>query len=142
MGDGAEHVEDQFARRRGSIDLFLEAEQGDAADLQLLDDRDEFRKGATVFLVAQQPVSYAIGVITLVLLLAGYGAGRLRRIGRAGVYIETICLSLTAFLLMLPTLTETLRRVPDGHLLVTDLNSPILLAPISANPETAGLKSA
>jgi hypothetical protein len=82
--------------------------------------------GATVFLVAHQPVSYAIAVITLVLLLAGYGAGRLR-IGRAGVYVETICLSLTAFLLMLPTLTETLRRVPDGHPLVTDLNSPILL---------------
>jgi hypothetical protein len=81
---------------------------------------------ATVFLIAHQPVSYAIGVITLVLLLAGYGVGRLR-IGRAALYIETICLSLTAFLLMLPTLTETLRRVPDGNPLVTDLNSPILL---------------
>ncbi len=28
---------------------------------------------------------------------------------------------------MLPTITETLRRVPDGHPLVTDLKSPILL---------------
>lgn len=83
---------------------------------------------ATVFLVAKQPVSYAIGIITLLLLLAGYGIGRPRSIGRAGIYIETICLSLTAFLLMLPTLTETLRRVPDGHPLVTDLNSPVLLA--------------
>jgi hypothetical protein len=82
---------------------------------------------ATVFLVAHQPVSYAISVITLALLLAGYGVGRLRGLGRAAIYIETICLSLTTFLLMLPTLTETLRRVPDGHPLVTDLNSPILL---------------
>jgi hypothetical protein len=81
---------------------------------------------ATIFLVAHQPVSYAIAVITLVLLFAGYGVGR-GGIGRPGVYIETICLSLTAFLLMLPTLTETLRRVPDGHPLVTDLNSPLLL---------------
>jgi hypothetical protein len=28
---------------------------------------------------------------------------------------------------MLPTVTETLRRVPDGHPLVTDLNAPLLL---------------
>lgn len=83
---------------------------------------------ATVFLIAKQPISYAIGATTLVLLLAGYGVGLLGTISRAGVYIETICLSLTAFLLMLPTLTETLRRIPDGHPLVTDLNSPVLLA--------------
>ena len=42
--------------------------------------------------------------------------------------METIFLSLTAFLLMVPTVTETLRRVPDGHPLVTDLKSPLLLA--------------
>jgi hypothetical protein len=34
---------------------------------------------------------------------------------------------LTVFLLMLPTVTETLRRVPDGHPLVTDLHAPLLL---------------
>lgn len=84
--------------------------------------------GATVFLIAKQPVSYAIGTLTLLLLFAGYSVGRFRGIGHAGVYIETTCLSLTAFLLMLPTLTETLRRVPDGQPLVTDLNSPVLLA--------------
>jgi hypothetical protein len=83
--------------------------------------------GTTVFLVAHQPVSYGIGIATLVLLLAGYGARRLPGLGGAADYIETICLSLTAFLLMLPTVTETLRRVPDGHPLVTDLNAPLLL---------------
>jgi uncharacterized membrane protein len=82
---------------------------------------------ATVFLVAHQPVSYGIATLTIVLLLAGYGVGRLPRSGRAARYVETICLSLTAFLLMLPTVTETLRRVPDGHPLVTDLNAPLLL---------------
>lgn len=81
---------------------------------------------ATVFLVAHQPVSYVIATLTIVLLLAGYGAGRLPW-GRAARYIETICLSLTVFLLMLPTVTETLRRVPDGHPLVTDLHAPLLL---------------
>lgn len=82
---------------------------------------------ATVFLVAHQPVSNAIGVITLALLLAGYGVGLTQRLGRAGVYIETICLTLTAFFLMLPAVSETLRRVPNGHPFVTDLKSPLLI---------------
>lgn len=82
---------------------------------------------ATVFLVAHEPVSYIIGTVTLVLLIAGYGVGQLPGLGRAATYIETVCLSLTAFLLMLPTVTEILRRVPDGHPLVTDLKSPLLL---------------
>src|SRR5690606_40824849 len=55
------------------------------------------------------------------------GAAKIRFLGRGGIYIETICLSLTAFLLMVPTVSETLRRVPDGHPFVTDLRSPLLL---------------
>jgi hypothetical protein len=82
---------------------------------------------ATVFLVAHQPISYAIGALTILLLLAGYGVNRLLGSGRLATYIETICLSLSAFLLMLPTVTEILRRVPDGHPLVTDLQAPLLL---------------
>lgn len=83
--------------------------------------------GFTVFLVAHQPVSNIIGVITLALLLAGYGVEYLAWLGRARVYLETIFLSLTAFFLMVPTVSETLRRVPDGHPFVTDLQSPVLL---------------
>ncbi|GGF89136.1 hypothetical protein GCM10007301_56320 [Azorhizobium oxalatiphilum] len=82
--------------------------------------------GGTVFLVAHAPVSYGIGGATLVLLIAGFGVGFLP-LGRLGRYAETIFLSLTAFLLMLPTVTEILRRVPDGHPFVTDLHSPLLL---------------
>src|SRR5215475_7592874 len=80
----------------------------------------------TVFLVAHEPVSYGIGLTTLLLLLAGYGVELIQGPGRAAPYMETICLSLTVFLLMLPTVTETLRRLPDGHPLVTDLHSPLL----------------
>ncbi|RTL54087.1 MAG: hypothetical protein EKK40_06050 [Bradyrhizobiaceae bacterium] len=82
---------------------------------------------ATVFLVAHEPVSYVIGAVTLLLLLAGYGVGYVPLPGRSGRYVETICLSLTAFLLMLPTVTEVLRRVPDGHPFVTDLHAPLLV---------------
>lgn len=83
--------------------------------------------GATVFLVAKQPVSPIIGAATLVLLVAGYGVGRISALGRAAIYVETICLSLTAFLLAVPSVSETLRRVPDGHPLVTDPKAPVLL---------------
>jgi hypothetical protein len=82
---------------------------------------------ATAFLVAHQSAGYVIGAVTILLLLAGYGIDRVSSFGRAGKYLETIFLSLTALLLMVPTVTETLRRVPDGHPLVTDLNSPLLL---------------
>jgi len=82
---------------------------------------------ASLFLFAHQPVSYGIAIATILFLLAGYGAGRISVLGRAGKYIETICLSLTVFLLMVPTVSETLRRVPDGHPFVTDLKSPVLL---------------
>lgn len=81
----------------------------------------------SVFLVAKQPVSNIIGVITLALLAAGYGVGRIAWLGRARIYLETIFLSLTAFFLMVPTVSETLRRVPDGHPFVTDLQSPVLI---------------
>lgn len=81
----------------------------------------------TAFFVAHQPVSYGIGALTILLLLAGYSVGRISSFRRAGKYLETIFLSFTAFLLMLPTVTEILRRVPDDHPLVTDLKSPLLL---------------
>ena len=81
----------------------------------------------TVFLIAHQPVSYGIGVATLVVLLAGYGVGRVSFLGRAAKYLETILLSLSAFLLMVPTVSETLRRVPDGHPFAADMSAPILI---------------
>ena len=83
--------------------------------------------GVTVFLVAKESVAYIIGAVTLLLLLIGYGVGRMSTLGRVGVYVETISLTMTTFLLAVPTVTETLRRVPDGHPLVTDLKSPLLL---------------
>ncbi len=82
---------------------------------------------ATAFLVAHQPVSYAIGAATIFFLIVGYGIERIPGSPRAARYLETVCLSLSAFLLMVPTVTEILRRVPDGHPLVTDLQSPLLL---------------
>lgn len=81
----------------------------------------------TVFLVARQPESAVIGAATLVLLLAGYAVGYIKALGRASRYMETIFLSLTAFLLMVPAVSETLRRVPDGNPIAKSLDAPILL---------------
>lgn len=82
---------------------------------------------STVFLVAHQQVSVGIGAVTILLMLAGYGVGWAPAAGRTARYVETVCLSVSAFLLMVPTVSEILRRVPDGHPLVTDLKSPLLL---------------
>jgi hypothetical protein len=84
--------------------------------------------GLTIFLVAKAPVSPAIAVVTLVVLGAGYSVGSIAFLGRFRKYVETLLLSLTVFLLMVPSVSETLRRVPDGHPIVTDPNSPILKA--------------
>ena len=83
--------------------------------------------GITIFLIAHQSVSYIIAFVTLALLLVGYGVGRLPWPQTPKGYVETISLTLTSFLLTLPTISETLRRVPDGHPFVTDPKSPILL---------------
>lgn len=46
---------------------------------------------------------------------------------RFAKYIETISLSISVFLLMVPTVSESLRRLPVGNPLVTDLKDPLLL---------------
>jgi hypothetical protein len=84
--------------------------------------------GATAFLVAKQPVSYAIGGLTLIMIAVGYGVYRVTFLGRLRRYIETLSLSVSMLLLMLPTVTETLTRVPDGAPLAPSATSPIVLS--------------
>jgi hypothetical protein len=82
----------------------------------------------TVYPLAHARAGVILASVTLGLLLVGYAARAGRAPGRGALYVETIALSLTVFLLLLPTVTEVLRRVPDGHPIVTDLASPILRA--------------
>ncbi|MCV3764970.1 hypothetical protein [Rhizobium sp. TRM95796] len=82
----------------------------------------------TIFLVAKAPISPAIAIVTLLCLIAGYAAHRLTFLGRLQKYVETLLLSVTVFLLMVPSVSETLRRVPDGHPIAADQNSPVLKA--------------
>jgi urea transporter len=80
----------------------------------------------SVFLVAKQPASNVVAIVTLTILFIGYGVSKILKNGWAK-YIETTCLTITTFLLMLPTISETLRRVPDGHPLVADMKDPLLI---------------
>jgi len=88
--------------------------------------------GLTVFLVAKQPASNGIAAVTLALLLAGYGVGHISALGRGARYLETVFLSVTVFLLLVPSVSETLRRVPDGNPIARDPSSPVLLASLGA----------
>jgi hypothetical protein len=81
----------------------------------------------TVYPIAHQPVSSIIATITLALLLVGYGLSLLPRAARGLKYVETIALSITAFLLFVPSVSETLRRLPVGNPIAKGLNDPILL---------------
>lgn len=81
----------------------------------------------TVYPIAHQPISSIIATITLVVLLLGYGISRWPTANRFGKYIETISLSISVFLLMVPTVSESLRRLPVGNPLVTDMKDPLLL---------------
>lgn len=81
----------------------------------------------SVFIIAHQPISYVIGAATFAFLIIGYSVSHVKALGKTRIYIETIALSISVFLLMVPTVSETLRRVPDGHPIVTDLKSPLLI---------------
>lgn len=81
----------------------------------------------TVYPIAHQPISSIIATVTLVALLLGYGISKWPAAKRSGKYIETISLSISVFLLMVPTVSESLRRLPVGNPLVTDLKDPLLL---------------
>lgn len=81
----------------------------------------------TVYPIAHAPASLIVATITLVMLLVGFGVSKLAWAGRFAKYVETIALSISVFLLLVPTVSESLRRLPVGDPLVKDMNDPLLL---------------
>jgi uncharacterized membrane protein len=69
---------------------------------------------------------HVVGVLTLIALAVG-AAGTFRRLGRASEYVAVASYSTTVLLLMIPTVTETLTRVPPGAPLVASPEAPIFL---------------
>ncbi|WP_440976969.1 hypothetical protein [Pseudoxanthomonas winnipegensis] len=86
----------------------------------------------TVYPIAHQPVSKLAAPVTLATLLVGYGIALARPAARLWTYVQTIALSLSVFLLMVPTVSETLRRLPVSHPLAQDPKAPLLLGVLGA----------
>lgn len=69
---------------------------------------------------------HVLGIITLVVLALAWAAGR-GSFGRVSAYVATACYSLTFFFHMIPGVTETFTRLPQG-------------APLFASPEDPALQ--
>ena len=70
--------------------------------------------GFPIFRTGKVGPPHILGVVILVVLAVAVLAGRTSIFGRAAAYVEALGYSFTVFLLMIPTFTETLTRVPPG----------------------------
>jgi len=58
---------------------------------------------------------HALGLLSLMVMLAGTLAPRFALLGRAAPYIQVVLMSFSFMLLMVPGTNETLSRLPVGH---------------------------
>jgi hypothetical protein len=58
---------------------------------------------------------HALGLLALLAVAAGTLAPRIAALGRAASYIQTMAMSFSFLLLMVPGTNETLSRLPVGH---------------------------
>lgn len=70
---------------------------------------------------------HTLGVITLVVLGVVMVAARTRVFGRASRYIESIGFSMTFVFHLIPAITETSTRLPQGKPLVANADAPELV---------------
>ncbi len=68
---------------------------------------------------------FILGVVIVVALVTAALAGKTRLFGRASVYVEALLYSFTVFLITIPTVTETLTRVPPSAPWVVSPEAPI-----------------
>lgn len=68
---------------------------------------------------------HVLGVIVVITLVVAALAGATSVFGRFSLQVETVSYSLTVLLLMIPTLTETLTRVPPGAPWVASPDAPV-----------------
>jgi hypothetical protein len=68
---------------------------------------------------------HVLGALTLATFAVAAIAGRTQLFGRFSAYLETISYSATAFFLMIPTVTETLTRLPPNAPIVSSPEAPV-----------------
>lgn len=81
----------------------------------------------TVYPIAHQAVSAIVATVALVVLLLGYGLSRWSAPTGVAKYLETALLSISVFLLMVPTVSESLRRLPVDDPIAKGMQDPVLL---------------
>jgi len=69
---------------------------------------------------------HALGILTLIVMTVGIFAPRIRVLGRAAAYVQTLAMSFSFMLLLVPGANETLSRLPVGHPLASGIDSPIV----------------
>ena len=69
---------------------------------------------------------HPLAVIILVLLPIAVYAKYIKLFGKWGIFVQTVLMSMTLFLSMIPATVETLTRIPLSHPLAGDQNAPII----------------
>ena len=69
---------------------------------------------------------HALGIVALLAMAVGTFAPRVHILGRATEYLQTLAMSFSFFLLLIPGTNETLTRLPAGHPLASGIDSPIV----------------
>jgi len=67
---------------------------------------------------------HALGIVAIVTMLIGTFAPGFRFFGRAGIYVQTVAMSFSFMLLMIPGTNETLSRLPVDHPIGNGPDSP------------------
>lgn len=84
--------------------------------------------GFPIFRSGKVTPPHVLGWITAVVLVIAAVAGNSSLFGRFSTYVEAVSYSFTVLLLMIPTFTETLTRVPVGAPWVASPDAPVLRA--------------
>ena len=74
---------------------------------------------------------HALGILALLAMLVGAFAPRIQILGRATAYLQTLAMSFSFFLLLIPGTNETLTRLPVGHPLAYGPDSPLVKAALA-----------
>jgi hypothetical protein len=69
---------------------------------------------------------HALGILALIAMLVGTFAQRIEILGRAAAYLQTLAMSFSFMLLLVPGTNETLTRLPVGHPLASGIDSPLV----------------
>jgi hypothetical protein len=88
--------------------------------------------GIPIFRHGKAGPPHVLGVLTVIALVAAALAGHTQVFGRLSAQVETVSYSLTVLLLLIPTVTETLTRVPPSAPWVSSPDAPVFRGIYSA----------